>query len=401
MSRRSMEKHIDQVQLLQTGEFWKVRGIVRRIAHDFNNLLTPFTAYPELIKSELPENSHARGLIDSMSECVDDMLGITSQLFELANPGSMGSEMVHPNLIVREVLSELQGSSVPEGVTIHFAPSDDTGRTRASTNDVSTAVRNICINAVEAAGPEGEIRISTEAVKSDKTNGGAGDAVPPGDYIVLKVKDTGKGVPEAIAQLAFEPFVTTKKKPERRGAGLGLSVAYMAVHRHGGYLNFENSAEGGAEFRIYLPRSENAVAKRQGAAVSAGETAGGRKVLIVDDEENILKLFQRILSESMPDVEVDTASDGSTAVEMFGKTPYQALVLDLHMPGMSGTEVFGNLSERCRKSGTRMPGVLFCTGFAPSDSDSEIVTCSPERCLLFKPISADVLVDMVRKLLKS
>ena len=120
------------------------------------------------------------------------------------------------------------------------------------------------------------------------------------------------------------------------------------------------------------------------------------RILLVDDERTILKLFKMILASGFPDRKIDMAGNGKEAVDLFLEGHHGVLVMDLHMPVMDGQAAFCEIEKMCRAKNWEMPAVIFCTGFAPPDTVRNVVSSNPMHCLLSKPIGGDVLVETVR-----
>jgi len=124
-------------------------------------------------------------------------------------------------------------------------------------------------------------------------------------------------------------------------------------------------------------------------------------VLIADDEDALLEVFSVILVDAMPQLEIDLASDGAEAVELFGRKHHAVVLMDLRMPVMDGRTAFFELQKVCDEKAWQMPSVVFCTGFVPPDAVRQIVTGNPVHALMHKPVSNDALVAAVRERLVS
>jgi CheY-like chemotaxis protein len=125
------------------------------------------------------------------------------------------------------------------------------------------------------------------------------------------------------------------------------------------------------------------------------------RVLIVDDEATIVKLFKMLLEFDLPGKQIDTASNGAEALEKFSAGHHGVLVMDLHMPVMDGLNAFLSIESSCRSRDWQMPAVVFCTGYAPPDPVLKAVAGNPSHCLLQKPVTSDVLVAAVASRLGS
>lgn len=125
------------------------------------------------------------------------------------------------------------------------------------------------------------------------------------------------------------------------------------------------------------------------------------RVLIVDDEATIVRLFKMLLEFDLPGKQIDTACNGAEAIEKFSSGHHGVLVMDLHMPVMDGLNAFLNIESSCRSNDWQMPAVVFCTGYAPPDPVLKAVAGSSSHCLLQKPVTSDVLVQAVASRLGS
>ena len=120
-----------------------------------------------------------------------------------------------------------------------------------------------------------------------------------------------------------------------------------------------------------------------------------RRILVVDDEASIVRLFTMLLEHGLPDKQVDAAGDGAEAVEKFAAGHHGVIIMDLHMPVMDGLNAFRNIESSCRARGWQMPAVVFCTGYVPPDSVIRAVAGGAAHCILQKPVLGDILVRTV------
>lgn len=125
------------------------------------------------------------------------------------------------------------------------------------------------------------------------------------------------------------------------------------------------------------------------------------RVLIVDDEQSILRLFRMILSFELPDIKIDVASNGAKALEAFNTGHHAVLLMDLHMPVMDGPTAFLEIQNVCKEKDWDTPSVVFCTGFAPPETIKNAVSENSAHCLLLKPVSTGTLVEAVKNRLTS
>ncbi len=395
---------------LEGERFDAVKAIVGRIAHDFNNLLTPLLAYPPLIKSDLPQGSYGAELLEVIEKTAHDMLHITRQLLELSGRGEYEFHVVDMNEIVGQAVAEVSAAAAAANVTISKKLAPGLPRVTACVERVAAALCNVLRNAIEAMASGGEMAVATrEQVITDKD----GNSGPPtaGRYVVVDVSDRGEGIPVDLGQKIFEPFVSTRRSAERRGAGLGLSVAYRIVKDHGGHILFAAREGGGTIFSLFFPvGSDGDTAQQSDGQAQHTEASGAtttpvagcdrKRMLIVDDEVNIVRLFRMILVQEIPDLIVEMASSGKEAISIFETGHHAVVLMDIRMPGMDGLACFEEIQKLCADRRWEVPSVIFCTGFALPSAVKQITNGNSKHALLTKPISRELLVQTVRERLR-
>jgi len=384
--------------------FEAVSGIIGTIVHDFNNLLMPFLAYPQLIKSDLPEGSSGRALLDVMEKAARDMVHIIQQLSDLSSRDGEIRQPVHVNDIVLSVISQLKSNgALPVGLSVHTELAPDIRWATGGVSQIPRAFYNIFLNAIDATGKEGKISVRTENVHMDSGVSATGLSHGEGEYVKITVTDSGPGMTDAVKYQILNPFFTTKKGESKRGAGLGLSVAYRIIKNQGGFIDFESKLGQGSSFSVYLPVANESTPTEMGISDDAKPEASGvsvepnkYRILLVDDEKTILRLFQMILSSAIPDVAIDVAHNGEEAVKSFSEKRQCVLIMDLHMPVMDGQAAFFKIESLRKEHNWEMPAVLFCTGFAPPDSIRGVIASGSRHCLLPKPVNGDTIVEAVK-----
>jgi len=387
--------------------FGAISNIVGIIAHDFNNLLTPFLAYPQLIKNDLPEGAGGHALLDAMEKTAKDMVHITQQLLDFSSKDGMGHQTVNMNNVVSDVLSVSKNNgSIPQGVSVDAILAPDLKKISGACDQLMRAVYNLSMNALEAMPAGGKLTIRTENVKIESGGRAVATDRKDGEFVKIGVSDTGSGVPDRIKNQIFNPFFTTKKGAQRRGAGLGLCVVYRVVRSHGGHIDFQSEPEKGSTFNMYFPVEKGPVASAistDGSVATAevqpavDQVACSKdRVLVVDDERTILRLFQMILSSALAGCKIDVASNGEEGVRSFMDGHHSVLVMDLHMPIMDGQAAFAKIEHYCKENRWEMPSVVFCTCFAPPDSVRDVTREGSKHCLLSKPVSGEILVEAVK-----
>jgi len=214
----------------------------------------------------------------------------------------------------------------------------------------------------------------------------------PGDYVLLRVRDTGVGMDDDIQRKIFEPFFTTKEVG--KGTGLGLATAYGIVKQSGGYIRVQSAPGKGAEFLIFLPRTDASPDKIVADERRNGSPASGT-VLLVEDETGVRQALQRILTAA--GYTVLPAADGADALELFvaRKGDIDVLITDLVMPGIGGRE----LARQCNALRGALK-VIYLSGYT-RDSLLSQETFEEGTEFIEKPFTRDAILDRISRVMRS
>jgi len=340
--RLRMEAEVQQARRIES-----LGVLAGGIAHDFNNLLTAILGNTELALAELPAAAALRPLLEQVQAAGTHAAELTRQMLSYTGRGHTAPERIDLSASARE-MGQLLASSVPKKVTLEFDLAEDLPEVEADPAQVRQVVMNLVLNAAEACDPAGgRVTVRTAAAGEaaphppDLCFGGL-DAGRPG--IVLEVADTGSGMrPETLARI-FDPFFTTKFT----GRGLGLAAVQGIILRQSGAIAVWSRPGAGSTFRVTFPAA-SAAAPLPGDARArdpASPWRGSGRVLLVDDEEPVRRLAERMLRAL--GFEVVCAADGREALEAFEApgTPIRAVLLDLTMPRMDGREACRELHRR-------------------------------------------------------
>jgi PAS domain S-box-containing protein len=384
--RKTLER-----QLLQSQKLEAVAILAGGIAHDFNNLLTSVLGNISLALMKIgPGHNAAPGLKDA-ERAAERAADLTRQLLRFSRKKPVEPSVVDLNQCIREVVSLLKHSLEP-GVSLETSLDAGLWKVEADPGQLTQVVMNLCVNAWDAVGDKGRIRIaSANRQLSRKYCRGQRDA-RPGDFVELLVNDDGSGMDELTQSHLFEPFFTTKEPG--KGTGLGLAMVYSIVKHHHGWITVSSRRGQGSTFRVYLPRTERH-ATREPQPREADARPGKGTILLADDEEGVRKLTAAVLEHNGH--RVIQARDGEEALEAFRKSRKQVrlVVLDLKMPKLSGWEAL----ERIRRLDPQVP-VILTSGCALDEERGE-ARARGAHAFLAKPYRAQTLLTAVGESLET
>jgi CheY-like chemotaxis protein len=269
--------------------------------------------------------------------------GLTRQLLAFSRRQVLKPEVVNLNDIIAD-LTKMLGRLIGEDIELVTVPAPQLGQVRVDPGQMEQVVMNLVVNAREALPRGGKLTIETAEVDVGETLPCPCGEAHGGHYVVLKVTDTGEGMDEETRAHVFEPFFTTKEK----GTGLGLATVYGIVMQSGGHITVDSEPGQGTTFSIYLPPVEDGTGSpaRTGNPGASPETTGSETILIVEDDETVLDLACRILSDN--GYTVITAGDGEEALRLCGEHEgsVHLLLTDVILPGgMSGRELADQLAS--------------------------------------------------------
>jgi CheY-like chemotaxis protein len=298
---------------------------------------------------------------------------------------------VNPLHLMRDLLKVMR-DTFPKSIDVQLTPGPGLWTVTGDPTQIHQVFMNLCVNARDAMPGGGHLVVTMSNVRLDDQFSRLNADAHPGAYVKVHVEDDGVGIPPAMRDRIFEPFFTTK--PIGEGTGLGLSTTMAIVKSHGGFIQLESEVGVGTTFDVYLPANTAEAAVEIVAAPQAGPTRGhGELVLVVDDEEGILRVAQRLLERS--GYRTLLASNGAVGLATY--TEHQqdiAVVLtDMAMPVMDGPALIlalKSLNPDVRIIGSS--GLTSVTGIARAAS-------AGAEHFLPKPYSGNALLEVLRQAL--
>ena len=337
------------------------------IAHDFNNLLAVILGSVDVIDD--PTNPS----LAAIRSAGERAAALTRRLLDIAQQQPTAVDTVDPNAAI-EHLSVLFARAVTPNIDVRYETADDVWPIEVDPGRLADAVLNLAINARDAMPAGGVLTVRTEN--------------RPGDRVAITVTDTGVGISADVAERIFEPFFSTK--PAGQGTGLGLSLAYAFARQSGGDISVTSHPGGGTTFTLEFPRARPAAASPAETVLPAQPLRGQGELVLVVDDEGLLRELARAQLESAG-YQVVTAADGPSALDCLAERPDIRLVFsDVLMPGgLTGVELAAEV--RTRFPTTR---VLLTSGFTARGAGSDF-----DGIVLRKPYTRADLVAAVRSAL--
>ncbi len=396
---QSATLHEQHEQLARSERLESLGQLAGGVAHDLNNILGPLVCMPEVILSELPEDTPVREDVEMMGKAAEQASVVIRDLLSLARRRVYSLKAVDINAMIQECVESpavtLRLDEAP-GVRCVLDLQDSAPLISGSEPHLIQAVLNLTINAIEAmacTSAVGDLTIKTSrAVLALPLD--AYETIPAGEYVVLEVRDDGPGLSNEGVKRIFEPFYTNKKMGATT-SGLGLSVVYGVVHDHGGYLDVISTPGEGAVFKLYLKRHVSDIAPVVVEGPENDEDASDEiRVLVVDDYAPQRMLTEKLLKNMGH--RAQTSCSGSSAIALLKEDPaFDVMVVDMIMEeGFDGLDTIRSALDlnpdlRC----------IVATGFSETERVEAAIELGCGICLS-KPFTREALESAVEEALE-
>ena len=385
--RKSLETQLRRSQKMEA-----IGELTGGIAHDFNNLLAIIIGNLDLAKRVAADNETITKRLNEARDAAARGANLTRRLLSFSSQSVEACSPVDINRVIEE-LRDLMGKSLTSRISLELRLGQDLWMAEIDPRALEDVLINLAINARDAMPDGGRLIIETSnRVANHKgVRGQENDPLPP-EFVEISVTDTGSGIPAEIREKIFDPFFTTKHKG--KGTGLGLSMAYGFAKRSNGHIAVHSEEGVGSTFKLCLPKSERqAPEQKMPESVERTLPRGSETILIVDDEEALLDVSSRILTEL--GYRTLRASNGDRALAILQETPsIDLLFTDVVMPGSLNGLALAHAAREFH------PGlkVLLTSGFTgkipEADESGDLV-----RSMLRKPYDSDDLAIYVRRVL--
>jgi signal transduction histidine kinase/CheY-like chemotaxis protein len=386
-SRKQLESQFRQAQKMEA-----VGRLAGGVAHDFNNLLTVIASCTDFVLSDPTLGEEHREDLTEVKKATDRATALTRQMVAFGRTQVLRPATINMNDRLAELLPMLK-RLFEATIDIRINAEKDLWSVRADPGQIEQVLLNLAINSRDAMPDGGTLTFTTENRVIESNPSGIGMySMNPGEYVLLRVRDTGIGMDEDTQRKIFEPFFTTKEVG--KGTGLGLATAYGIVNQSGGYIRVRTAPGKGAEFMIYLPRTD-VVPEKSAYSERRDDRPASGTILVVEDEPAVRSALGRMLTAG--GYKVVAAENGAEALKLFGaaKDQIDLLITDLVMPGIGGRD----LARQCSAIRDSLK-VIYISGYT-RDSLLSPQTFEEGTEFIEKPFTSDAILDRIARVLQA
>ncbi len=379
--------------LLHAQRMESIGALAGGVAHDFNNLLTPIVGYTDMLIEKKHGNHPDALVLKEISRAALRAKDLINQLLAYSRKQMLQAKPLDINGII-ENIARMITRLIRDDISVEYKLRKDVGIIKADAGQIDQILVNLAVNAQDAMPGGGKIFVETTRESYPKPNTAYPFDINPGYYTVLKIKDTGVGIPEDIIPFIFEPFFTTKNVGH--GTGMGLATCYGIVKQHGGYIWVHSKPDKGTEFTIIFPSI--LVGKRDTfpddhAGLRKMICSKGETVMVVEDDPVVREMAVMTLKQLEYQVIEADSPEACLACINAQNLRLDLLVTDVIMPGGNGAELFLKLKERDK--GIRC---LFMSGYSV-DIISDYDQLQIGAHFISKPFTINELSIKVREVL--
>jgi PAS domain S-box-containing protein len=378
-----------EAQFLRTQRMESIGTLAGGIAHDLNNVLSPIMMSVEVLKTKV-EDETGRRMLSILETSARRGADMVKQVLTFAR-GVEGERVLLQSRHLLKDVAKIVGDTFPKTIQFNSEIPDVLWPLLGDATQLHQVLVNLAVNARDAMPDGGTLTISAENYILESDIEHQGRQIMPGFFVLLRVSDTGTGIPPAVLDKIFEPFFTTKEPG--KGTGLGLSTVLGIVKSHGGFVQVQTEINKGTTFSVYLPAQENTEALPAENAPVELPAGNGQLLLAVDDEVGVLTMTKETLEAF--GYRVLTAHDGAEAVALF--TAHQGqicgVLTDMLMPHMDGPATI-----RVLKSIDPSVKIIAASGLMDADRVKD-ATGLDHIAFLMKPYTAEKLLTTVQRVL--
>jgi signal transduction histidine kinase len=387
VEKRTERRRLES-QLIEGQKMDVIGQLAGGVAHDFNNLLSVIIGYCHLLRMDLVPDSPQLKYAEEIRHASERAAGLTRQLLVFSRKQTVELVALDLNEVVRE-MEQLLRRLIDANIEMKLELDEAIGCINADSGYVGQVLMNLVVNARDAMAYGGKLTISTANATLEESSE---EDELPGDYVVLRVNDTGTGMTEEVKARLFEPLFTTK--PAGKGTGLGLLTCRNILHLSGGHIRFRSESGRGTEFAVYFPRKPMPFDLPAPRPPVETQPLGTETILVVDDESAIRNLARAVLeSYGYLVLEANNGEEGVRVIRDFTGPPIRLAFVDVIMPLMGGRA----MAELLKMTNPDIE-VLFTSGYS-DDAISKYGVLEDGVEFLPKPYTPLMLGRKVRELL--
>jgi len=382
---KKLERELHQVQRLES-----VGRLAGGIAHDLNNVLSPILLSSDLLSKKVSDSASQESL-KIIQSCALRGAALVKQVLSFSRKVDGRPEILDPNEQIEEVVGILR-ETFPKDIAVKVKATSKSWKIRGDSTQIHQILMNLCVNARDALPQGGEITLGVENVEIDETYASLNPAANQGSYVAFQIIDNGIGMTPEVQENAFDPFFTTKEVGS--GTGLGLSTSRGIVHSNGGFINVYSEPERGTSIHVYWPAVETEKGEvRQISSNSEPRKGNGELILVVDDENLILRTVQKALERN--GYRTVAAENGAIAVSILAerKEEISLVLTDLAMPIMDGPATIVAM----KRIDPELP-IVASSGIALDGRTSKAANAGV-KYFIPKPYSEDNLLKIIQEAL--
>ena len=321
-------------QLFQSQKMEAIGRLAGGIAHDFNNALTAIMGYSDIIAKDAEVKDKHRSYIDEIKKSAERAATLTQQLLAFSRKQIMQPKVLNLNTMLKNTKNMLQ-RMIGEDITFRLQTATPIDMIKVDPGKIEQVVINLAVNARDAMPNGGILEVETKNIFLDHAFCEMHKGANPGNYVLLSVHDTGKGIDNETMKHIFEPFFTTKEIG--KGTGLGLATVYGIVQQSGGYIDVQSQEGSGTTVAIYLPRVDKVpeTVEKHESKVAEGKN---ETILFVEDDDMVRNMVAAVLEQY--GYNVIEAENGSVAMKRCEQEDkIHLMITDVVMPGTSGPDL--------------------------------------------------------------
>jgi PAS domain S-box-containing protein len=378
-----------ELQLLQAQKMEALGKLAGGIAHDFNNLLTSIIGHAEMV---MVKYDLADDIQQSLKEIVrggERASNLTRQILAFSRKQVMELKITDLNEVITDT-EKMLVRTIGEDVKLSTSLDENLWKVKVDPGQIEQVIMNLAVNARDAMPDGGKLMIETSNIDMIDASVETRPELESGSFALVMVSDSGIGMPDEVKENIFDPFFTTKEPG--KGTGLGLSTVYGIVGQSGGHIAVYSEPLKGTTFKIYLPKVEGEVDKKEVSHIEE-IPVGKEKILLVEDDERVIVIASKVLSSLGYDVVIAMSAEEALIECQKMEDPFDLILTDIVMPNMDGIE----LVKEVRTFWPEVK-VVYMSGYAPNFA-LDHTEIGANELFLHKPFRSAGIAQKVREVL--